>query len=307
MTSAEFALIDWIRQRARVRPPVSVGIGDDAAVLQTTAGRDLVVTTDMLMEGVDFLCPDTSPRLIGRKALAVNLSDLAAMAARPVAVFVSTALPRDRGVPFAQELHAGLLELADEYETTLAGGDTNTWDGPLVICVTACGEPLGRRPILRSGAQAGDWILVTGALGGSLAGRHLTFTPRLREAARLVELADVHSLIDVSDGFAADLHHVLEASGVGARIEAASLPIHADVARCVDERSPLAHALSDGEDFELIATADPDTGRRLLERWDLPTPLTKVGEITAARDCRLIQADGTAAPLPPLGWTHTFA
>jgi thiamine-monophosphate kinase len=303
---AEFAFIDWLRRQAPVMPPVTLGIGDDAAVIDPASRRPLVVTTDMLMEGVDFLIPPATAVQIGRKSLAVNLSDIAAMAARPLAAFVAVALPRDRGRDFANDLHSGLLDVCRDFEFTLAGGDTNSWDGPLVVSVTVLGEALGARPVLRSGAQPGDWILVTGAFGGSLLSRHLEVAPRPREAARMVELSQLHALIDVSDGLAADLHHILEESRVGARVEAERIPIHSDASRMGDGVSPLNHALADGEDFELILTLAPTDAERLLQRWDLETPLTRIGEITPASGCELIRADGSSSALPPRGWCHPF-
>uniref|UniRef100_A0A7C2K096 Thiamine-monophosphate kinase n=1 Tax=Schlesneria paludicola TaxID=360056 RepID=A0A7C2K096_9PLAN len=306
MPRGEFEFIHHIRRRAAVRPPVRVGIGDDAAVLDHPAGTVEVVTTDLLMEGIDFLWPETSAALIGRKSLAVNLSDLAAMAGRPTAAFVSLALPKARGRSFADEVMDGLLALADAYEVTIAGGDTNSWDGPLVVSVTVLGTPFANQPVLRSGAQPGDWVFVTGACGGSILGRHLTFTPRLAEAERLTQLVKLHAMIDISDGLAADLHHLLDESHVGARVEAAAIPIHADAARLCDPRTPLDHALSDGEDFELLFTVPANDGPRLLAAWDQPTQITKIGEITAESGCRLHRADGTSIELPPLGWLHAM-
>jgi thiamine-monophosphate kinase len=302
----EFELIAAIRQRASVHPPVMLGIGDDAAVLAPTPGKLQVVTTDLLTEGVDFRWPEASAWQIGRKVVLVNLSDIAAMGAWPVAAWVASALPADRGEGFAREFHAGVLAAAEEFGVTLAGGDTNTWPQPFVVAMTVLGEVLADRPVLRSGAQAGDWVVVTGAFGGSLLGRHLEPAPRLREVRRMVELAEVHALIDVSDGLAADLHHLLEESRVGATIVAADVPVHADAFRMGDGISPLEHALSDGEDFELIATLAPEQARRLLALWDLETPLTKIGEITAETGCRLMAADGVLHDLPPRGWCHAW-
>jgi len=302
----EFALIDWIRCHAPVSPPVTVGIGDDAAVLAPSTGRPQVVTTDMLMEGVDFVLPDATAAQIGHKSLAVNLSDIAAMAAKPTAAFVAVALPKHRGATFAHDLYAAILGTAREYGVTIAGGDTNTWDGPLVIAVTVIGEPFSAEPVLRSGAKAGDWILVTGAFGGSLYhGRHLKVKPRIAEAARLVELAPIHAMIDVSDGLSADLHHILDASGVGADLDAKVVPIHPDVELVRDGTSPLDHALGDGEDFELIATLAAGDAPRVLADWNLPTPLTKIGEISEAKGCRLVQRDSTVE-LQPRGWCHSW-
>ncbi len=303
MGRSEFEFIAALQQRAEIRPPVALGIGDDAAVMHPTAYPQ-VVTTDMLMEGVDFLWPQASAELIGRKALAVNLSDIAAMGCVPTAAFVSVALPRARGRVFADALYDGLFALAEETQVTIAGGDTNTWDGPLVINVTVLGTPIGTQPVLRSGARPGDRILVTGALGGSLLGRHLTFTPRLQEIRAIRDRIEVHSLIDVSDGFAADLHHLLIASGCGADLDAARIPIHPDARRMADQLSPLEHALGDGEDFELILTTDRGSAELLLSTWIHSTPLTDVGVCTAEPGCRLHHPDGTQTELLPLGWTH---
>lgn len=306
MARAEFEFIADIRRRAGVKPPVVLGIGDDAAVIRSTCAAGEVVTTDMLMEGVDFLYPQTTAWEMGRKALAVNLSDIAAMGAKPTAAFVSVAFPQARGETFARDVYAGLETLAAEYDVTIAGGDTNSWDGPFVINVTVIGEPLGPAAILRSGAKPGDVLFVTGAFGGSIRGRHVHFTPRLREARRLVELVAPHAMIDVSDGLAADLHHLLEESGVGAIIDAATIPIHPDAHAMTDDVPPLRHALGDGEDFELIFAVPPDDATRLIAAWDLPTPLTRIGLITAGRTVQLREADGSTTPLPPWGWTHEW-
>src|SRR5262249_50875367 len=155
--------------------------------------------TDMLLEGSCFLLAEAGPRRVGRKAMAVNLSDIAAMAGRPVAAVVSVGLPRKGGRTPAQEPYLGLRGGAAALGPPLVGGDTNSWDGPLVISVTVLGEATGRGPVRRAGARVGDWLLVTGPLGGSILGKHLDFTPRVREALRLHAVADLHAMIDVSD------------------------------------------------------------------------------------------------------------
>ena len=305
MSRPEFQLIDWIRGQIRDRAPVTLGIGDDAACLKPSADRETLVAIDMLMEGVHFTFPPATPQLAGRKALAVNLSDIAAMAGRPTAAFVSVALPKSRGMDFAKDVHAGLIELANEHNVVVAGGDTNSWDGPLVISVTVVGEPLGLRPVCRKGAQPGDWIFVTGALGGSLpSGRHLTFPPRLGEVEQLASLFDLHAMLDISDGLAADLHHLLNASHVGALIEADQIPLTKTALRGVNGKTPLMHGLSDGEDFELLFAVSPDDGRRLMSDWRNETPVHKIGEITEVDGARIRYPDGRIEPLPPLGWTH---
>ncbi len=305
MERPEFALIDWIRSRVVDGGPVKLGIGDDAAILRSESDRDWLVATDMLMEGVDFTFPAATAALVGRKALAVNLSDIAAMGGRPTAAFVSVALPIEKGVEFARDLHVGLLDLADRHHVVLAGGDTNSWHGPLVINVAVVGEPWGPQSITRAGAKPGDWIFVTGTLGGSISGRHLTFEPRILEAQALIKLVDVHAMIDVSDGLAADLHHILKQSQVGAVLDAGAIPISQVAIEADDHRSPLQHALSDGEDFELIFTVSPEDGRRLLATWTESTPISHIGLITAEPGCWLKTGE-QLEPLAPLGWSHAL-
>jgi thiamine-monophosphate kinase len=209
----ELEFIRRLRERLPTRQAdLLVGPGDDAAVLAWRQAADCVVTTDMLTDGVDFRLAEAEPRQIGRKALAVNLSDLAAMAAVPVAVVVSLALPRTAGLEFAWELYEGLLPLAAEFDTLVAGGDTNAWDGGLVINVTAIGRTTERGPLLRSGARPGDAIVVTGDFGGSILGKHFDFTPRVREALHLRANYDVHAAMDVSDGLSLDLSRLCEES-----------------------------------------------------------------------------------------------
>src|SRR5262249_39282652 len=212
--------------------------GDDAAVLRPVAGPWLV-TTDMLLETRHFVLAEVGPRRVGRKAMAVNLSDIAAMAGKPVAAVVSVALPRGCGDKLAEELYLGLRDLADGFDTAIVGGDTNSWDGGLVISVTLLGEATPRGPVLRSGARPGAWLCVTGDFGGSLAGKHLDFTPRVKEALILHERADLHAMIDVSDGLAADVHHLCEESGCGVVLRADAIPISAAARHMDDKKSPL--------------------------------------------------------------------
>src|SRR5437899_6027710 len=158
----EFAFIDWLRRQTPPDPRVLVGPGDDTAVLRMTADVPALVTTDMLLEGSCFRLREAGPRLVGRKAMAVNLSDIAAMAGRPVAAVVSVGLPRSGGRALAEELYLGLRDVADAFDTAVVGGDTNSWDGPLVINVTLLGEATGRGPVRRAGARPGDWLLEIG-------------------------------------------------------------------------------------------------------------------------------------------------
>jgi thiamine-monophosphate kinase len=303
---SEFALIDWIRARAGTHPRLPVGIGDDAAVLSFPQAELSLVTVDMLMEGVHFTMPPASPRAVGRKALAVNLSDIAAMAGRPLAAFVSVALPAGRGMELAQEFFLGLAELAREFDVAVAGGDTNAWNGPLVVSVTLVGEATSRGPVRRSGAKPGDWILVTGELGGSLAGKHLVFEPRVREAIRLHEAADLTAMIDVSDGLVADLYHILDESRVGAVLYEKAIPISPAANEAADGRSPIEHALGDGEDFELLFTLPEAAARPLLDRPPVGVRLSHIGEIRETGGCEIVDASGNRRALGRMGWVHAL-
>jgi thiamine-monophosphate kinase len=300
---SEFAYIDWVRRRTPADPRVLIGPGDDAAALKLTPQSPCLITTDMLLEGSCFRLAEAGPRLVGRKAMAVNLSDIAAMAGRPTAAVVSVGLPRQGGRSLAEELYQGLREMADAFDTAVVGGDTNSWDGPLVISVTLLGEATARGPVRRSGARPGDWLLVTGPLGGSILGKHLTFTPRVREALRLHELADLHAMIDISDGLAADLAHICEESRCGAVLRAADIPIADEARQLNDNRSPLEHALGDGEDFELIFAVAPEDGRRLITEQPVAgIQLVRVGECVERG--LWLEQEGKRLPLEPQGWVH---
>jgi thiamine-monophosphate kinase len=301
----ELGFIQWIRQRAAGTAGLQLGIGDDAAIWQPKRGP-LLLTTDVLMDGVDFRVGEVTPRLIGRKAMAVNLSDLAAMAGIPKVALVGVALHKAQGMAFAQELHVGMQQLADEFDVAIIGGDTNTWDGPLVISVTLIGEATERGAVRRSGGRPGDWLFVTGSLGGSIHGHHLTFTPRVHEALALHEHADLHAMIDLSDGLSADLHHLLDESHLGATLEAAAIPISDAVRQFTDRRDPLDHALNDGEDFELLLAVSPDDGQKLMSASN-QVFVARIGTLESAPGCRLMLADGRVQELPRGGWEHTFA
>ena len=302
----EFDFIDEIRRRAGSSEHVPIGIGDDAALIHAAADTGMLVATDLLAEGVHFDATRTNPVQVGRKALAVNLSDIAAMAGRPTCAFVSLLLPRGRGSEFATDVMAGIHQLAAQFSVVVAGGDTNCWNGPPVINVAVIGEPTGGRAVCRSGATVGDWILVTGQLGGSLTGRHLTFQPRVAEAIRLHQSVGLHAMIDVSDGLSADLHHILEESGVGASIIETAIPISADAIAMADQdgAEPLQHALGDGEDFELLFTVSEADGRQLLARPPFELSLAHIGSIETEIGLRMQRANGAIESLPPRGWSH---
>ena len=309
----ESDFIDWLLPRIPADPRLEVPPGDDAAVLRPPARRRTAVAVDMLMEGVDFvLGPGCTPEAVGHKALAVNLSDLAAMAARPEAAVVAVSLPRRGGDAIARGLHAGIAALAARHDVALAGGDTNAWDGPLVVSVTVIGSVPPGAAWRRDGARPGDLIGVTGRCGGSLLGRHLAVEPRCREAAWIAEHFAVHAAIDVSDGLSLDLARMMRASGARAILDPAAVPIHPDAIRMAalpgDGRGPLDHALGDGEDFELLLALPADEARRLAAEaaGGMGTPFTVIGEVVEGAGLATLAADGSLAPLTPRGYEHAF-
>jgi thiamine-monophosphate kinase len=290
-------------------PPVEVGIGDDGAVLSNVSGTPVVVVTDLLLDGVHFDLRVTSPQLVGRKSIAVNLSDLAAMACEPTAAFISIAVPKSlRGdaASFLEALYSGIEEMTTEYGFTLAGGDTNAWDGAFAINVCLTGTPMKNSPVLRSGAKAGDVLFVTGPLGGSLHhGRHLTFSPRLDVARWLVSNTSVHAMMDLSDGLSMDLHRMMEASHTGAVLESAHIPVHSDVPLLLSDRERLAAALGDGEDFELllsVSESDAATLPDLAERAGFQ--LVRIGRVVEGSELLLQDKHGRRSPLEITGWQH---
>ena len=313
--AGEFDFIEWVRQQQARSDFVQVPAGDDLAVLKWAAEDLLLVGVDQVLDGVHFDSSVHSPRAIGRKVMNRNLSDCAAMACLPAAAVATVALPKQPigGVAvldYAKELYLGLREAADPYDCVLVGGDTATWEGKLAITVTILGRSAGVAPITRSGARAGDAIYVSGPLGGSILGRHMTFTPRIEFARQLASLASVSAMIDISDGLSRDLRHICEQSRVGALIEADRVPIHPDAVQLAgrDGTSSLDHALHDGEDHELLFTLNSRTYE--LESDDVHAAVRAVvksakyiGRITADPAIELETRAGRV-PLEPGGWEH---
>ena len=298
-------MIEWLRAARPKRDGLELGIGDDMALVAVAAGR-VLLSSDMLLDGVHFDSTVHSLASIGRKAIACGLSDCAAMAVRPVAVTVSVAWPADWTLQQAKELAHGMFEIADAHDVAIAGGDTTRWRdaaGRLCVDVAMTAVPYeGIEPIRRSGARAGDGLYVTGPLGGSLLGRHLTFTPRVQQARSLAEDLGgrLHAMMDISDGLSLDLWRMCQASGVGAVLDAelleAVISEAAQEAARADRALALDHALTDGEDFELlIAIEGPVDG--------LPVPLFRVGEV-AVEGLALRRADGTVEKLEAKGFAH---
>lgn len=302
--AGEFGLIDWIRaRRPKLGPDQGVegDVGDDCATVRFRAPSALV-TTDMLMDGRHFILDRDGPEAAGCKAMGVNISDIAAMCGVPRFATVAVALPRRDAVAIGQGLDAGLRRMADRFGVHIVGGDTNAWDGPLVVSVTLLGDPHPLGSPSRAGASVGDAIFVTGPLGGSLArGRHLRPEPRIREALAIRPVMDPTAMIDLSDGLSSDLGHILdESGGLGAILDESAIPIHADAfAQAEDDGlSVLLHALNDGEDFELCFTAGP--GARPVEG----VAIHRIGEIVAAPGIRLRSQDGRLTLIERRGFDH---
>ena len=306
----EHAFIDWIKSRSAPSRRMLLGPGDDAAIVEWGIHQaDCVVTTDMLLEGSCFRLAEAGPIRVGRKSMAVNLSDIAAMAAKPIAAVVSVGLPRHGGRQLAEKLFRGMEDVASLFGVPIVGGDTNSWKGPLAISVTILGEVNERGAVRRDGARPGDWLLTTGALGGSILGKHLDFLPRIPEALEIHRLAPIHAMMDISDGLARDLHQICRASRCGAVIHGPSVPLTNAAKKLALEtgKSPLDHALGDGEDFELLIAMPEKSAQMLLAIQPLEGVLLhKIGYIIP-EGVWLDPGNGDEfEPLGPLGFDHTL-
>lgn len=306
---------EFVRRLGRMLAPAQPGaaqaavhagvpFGDDMCALAPDR-PELLWTVDMLMDGVDFDSRVHAWRAIGRKALAVNLSDCAAMAVEPVSALCAVALSNTLTMEDALELLRGAQECGESFGCPIVGGDTNSWDAPTVVSVSVAArcEP-GRAPVRRDGARPGDRIWLTGPVGGSLLGRHMTFEPRIGVALAIARRLAPHALIDVSDGLAVDLGRILDASRCGGMISAAALDaaIHPDAVRIAaqDGRPARTHALEDGEDFELIVVLPADAPAA-----DCATlGLLPLGQIVSDAGLWLEERPGQRSLIPMRGWEH---
>jgi thiamine-monophosphate kinase len=329
---SESEIISRLRKRVRVNSEVPLGIGDDAALIKTAGGRDLIACCDLMVEGVHFRTEWTPPRLLGRKALAANLSDVAAMGGVPKFAMTSIALPKWCSTDFVDELFEGILELANVSGVSIIGGDTSGSLDSLFIDVSLIGECLSGKAITRQGASIGDRIYVSGALGGSALGlsllergfrldqshdsgdarrqavlKFLSPEPHSQLGRELGESGLASAMIDVSDGLSTDLWHILDESGVGAVIDADAIPIAECVTTIASEAEgidPLTLALNGGEEYELLFTATASQTTALVRLSDtLGIRLNEIGEIVSDKGLQLAR-NGSFESLSPAGFEH---
>ena len=318
----EFELIARLTKSLPTNPNVVIGAGDDCAVLDFgLPDKWLLFKTDAIVGGVHFT-KDTPPEKIGRKALARALSDIAAMAGTPTAALVTIALPQKFDVKFVEAIYDGVRALAQKLGVAIVGGETTTNPERILISIALLGFVPRGKAVLRSGAKTGDVIFVTGELGGSPAGKHLEFEPRLAEARWLAENFSIHAMIDLSDGLAGDLRHILKASHVGAELLKTAIPISRaakEISRsraCQSADDPPTHvggykpafvaALTEGEDFELLFTVAGADAVKLLDAWKKQFPklrLSCIGKITADEGITIRDKTG-AQPLTAHGYVH---
>ncbi len=290
---------------------VVTGAGDDCAVLELGApDTQTLFKTDAVVEGVHFTA-DTEPERVGRKALARCLSDIAAMGGTPTAAVVTLGLPRGFDPERVKALYRGLNRLAAQYQVAVVGGETTTNPGGWLVNVALLGTVPRGRARLRSGAKVGEALFVTGDLGGSLAGKHLDFEPRLAEGRWLLQFAGVSAVMDLSDGLASDLPKLLSASGVpGAELRKSAVP----VSRAAREHArtsdlaipPFVAAVTDGEDFELLFTVQSNRAVAVLDEWKEQFPgvrLSCIGKLTEKAGV-WVRGDDGLRPLPTRGYEH---
>lgn len=291
----EFQLVQSVSSLIPRSLQGKIGIGDDADFLDATFLKGgVLASSDVIVEDVDFILDRVTPEQIGYKALAVNLSDMAAMGAKPLAYLVTLGLPKSTSPGWVLRCYRGIVDIARRYQLKNLGGDLSS-SKDVFISITILGTPV-KKPILRSGAKPGDVIAVTGELGGSITGRHLGFEPRIQESTFLVKNFHPTSMIDISDGFLQDLEHILEASKAGARLDLSKIPV-SQPARLLakgDIWKSYEHALSDGEDFELIFTLPKVELNALKRVWAKKNPRTRlsiVGEVTRKKKIEWISKE----------------
>lgn len=318
----EFGLIDLIARKVRPSATVAISIGDDAAAFQLTDERLALATADMLVEGVHFDLAFCDPFRLGRKSLAVNLSDIAAMGGKPHSFLLSLAVPKTVSIEFLNDFSSGLVEIADEFGVNLVGGDTCASKGGLVIAITLFGEQQGQKLTRRCTARPGDCIFVTGHLGDSALGlkllqegqktgaavtRHLDPSPRVREGRALAEAGLATAMIDISDGLLADLGHITKNSAVGARLYLERIPLSAEYSEHfgLNGHERYALALGGGEDYELLFTAPEHRKSQIISLFSkFGTLVSEIGEITTVPGIRVLSPEGETIHGIATGYDH---
>ena len=297
MSSGETELVQYFTARSKLNPAkFLIGIGDDMAQVRLPRGDSVLITTDMLLDGVHFDTKKASLEQIGYKSMAASLSDCAAMATIPLAAVVSVALPRNFGAARLKKLHKGILIAAKKYNCPLIGGDMTSWTKPLAVSVSMLSVPGKTKPVKRSTAKTGDIICVTGTLGGSLSGKHLDFKPRLKESLMIAQ-AGANSMMDISDGLSTDLNHICRLSKKGAIVFSDKIPVSKNA-------NGLNAALNDGEDFELLFTIPLKKLARLQKQWNFKIKLTAIGRIEKGSSVKIKMPDGKVVKLQQGGFDH---
>jgi thiamine-monophosphate kinase len=297
----EFPLIERLKTLCGSSASVVCGIGDDCAVVQPPRGRLLLFKTDMVVEHVHFT-RRSAPEQVGHKAMGRPLSDIAAMAGEARCAVVAIAMPARTSIRYVDGLYRGMHECAAMFGVDIVGGDTSR-ASQIMMTVSVLGNVTRARCVYRSGAKPGDGIYVTGVLGGTILRKHVSFVPRIKESQWLAHHVRPSAMIDISDGFVQDIGHILEASGVGAEIDVATIPISQDASRCAggNANKALHSALYDGEDFELLFTVPREREKRLAQwscAWSIPC--TRVGTITEDKKLR----DTKGHVIPQKGYVH---
>ncbi|MDD5084633.1 MAG: thiamine-phosphate kinase [Candidatus Omnitrophica bacterium] len=302
----EFGLITRLQKRFPTGRFVTKGIGDDTAVWPAEGDYYWLFTTDQIIEGIDFDLKKASPEEIGWKAVGANVSDIAAMGGWPFMTTITLAMPATTPINFVDRLYRGIKRAARLFHFEVVGGDLSRLDR-ISISVAMVGKVEKPSLTLRSGAEEGDKIFVSGVLGGSILGKHLSFEPRLKLSRFLAKHSKVHAMIDVSDGLVQDLGHILKASGVGARIYLDQIPVSRAAYKLAKKDKEIAfrYALTDGEDYELLWTVSLNEAES-LKRRKTPCPVKEIGVITKGRGLvmKLSENDRRAVRISKLGYRH---
>lgn len=325
----EFEFIKKISRGCLIRPQnVIKAIGDDAAVFSQDTNKVTLVTTDLLVERVHFFRKTISGFNLGHKALAVNLSDIAAMGGNAGEAFISLAVPEDCPMDYLEDLYMGMKALAAKFEVNILGGDTTRSETDLIINISVVGSIPEKEILYRNAAQPGDIICSTGFLGNSRAGLHLILNDIDADSKELKELLDAHNLpmphlrqgrflacqkgvhaaIDTSDGLSSDISHIANESRVGVRLFYEKIPVSKSLEHFCKrfQKNPIEYALTGGEDYTLLCTISPDKAKNIARRYinEFNKPLYSMGEITDSGQMELIDPDGKIKILTPTGWDH---